>query len=71
MTTRSTQARARATPRSDRLDRLAQLPLRLSKSLSDPALHAAIITEAARLLGAQRVLLVLQKYTTLQNGNHA
>ena len=44
----------------DRLDRLAQLPLRWGSLKSEPALLAAIVDEAARLLGAQRVLLVLQ-----------
>ena len=43
-----------------RLDRLAQLPLRLGKLKDEAALHAAIANEAARLLRAQRVLLVLQ-----------
>ena len=57
MKTKPTNARA---PAPSRLDRLAQLPLRLSKLKTEPALHAAIVTEAARLLGAQRVLLVLQ-----------
>ncbi len=42
------------------LDRLAQLPLRFGKLKHETALHAAIVSEAARLLGAQRVLLVLQ-----------
>jgi hypothetical protein len=60
MKTRSTKTPARATPRSDRLDRLAQLPLRFGKLTNEPALHAAIVSEAARLLRAQRVLLVLQ-----------
>lgn len=44
----------------DRLERLAQLSLRLGTMKSEPALLAAIAREAARLLGAQRVLLVLQ-----------
>ena len=57
MKTKPTRARA---PAPLRLDRLAQLPLRLGKLKSEPALHAAIVSEAARLLGAQRVLLVLQ-----------
>ncbi len=42
------------------LDRLARVPLRLAKAKGEAALHAAIVAEAARLLGAQRVLLVLQ-----------
>ena len=46
-----------------RLARLAQLPLRLNKLKSEAALHKAITAEAARLLGAQRVLLVLQDGT--------
>ena len=55
-TTTSTKTRASA---SSRLDRLAQLPLRLGKLKNEAALHGAIVSEAARLLGAQRVLLVL------------
>ncbi|HRH88088.1 MAG TPA: hypothetical protein PLO41_14655, partial [Rubrivivax sp.] len=42
------------------LDRLAQAALRIGKAKSDSALRAAIVAEAARLLGAQRALLVLQ-----------
>ncbi len=42
------------------LDRLAQLPLRWSKLKSDAALREAIVSAAARLLRAQRVVLVLQ-----------
>ena len=45
------------------LDRLAQLPLRLGKLANEAALQAAIVTAAARLLGAQRVLLVLEADT--------
>ena len=48
-----------------RLDRLARLPLRFGRSKDEAALHAAIVTEAARLLGAQRVLLTLQAGTRL------
>ena len=48
------------TPSAAQLQRLAQLPLRLGKLQAEAALHTAIATEAARLLGAQRVLLVLQ-----------
>ncbi len=50
------------TPTS-RLDRLAQVPLHLGQQKSEAALHLAIVSEAARLLGAQRVLLVLQPAT--------
>jgi len=57
MKTRQTRTRTRM---SSRLDRLAQLPLRFGKLKNEAALHAAIVAEAARLLGAQRVLLVLQ-----------
>ncbi len=49
----------RRVPSTARLDQLSQLPLRLAKAKSESALHAAIVAEAARLLGAQRVLLVL------------
>ncbi len=59
-TTTSTKTRASAT---SRLDRLSQLPLRLGKLKNEAALHGAIVTEAARLLGAQRVLLVLHHGT--------
>ncbi len=45
---------------ASQLDQLAQLPLRWSKLNSDAALHQAIVSAAARLLGAQCVLLVLQ-----------
>ncbi len=55
MIARSRKARA---PASLRLDQLSQLPLRLGKSKTEAALHTAIVTETARLLGAQRVLLV-------------
>ena len=55
----ATSTRTRSSAAS-RLDRLAQLPLRLSKPKTEPLLHAATVGEAARLLGAQRVLLVLQ-----------
>ena len=44
MQTRTRRTRAAA---ASRLDRLAQLPLRLSKLKTEPALHAAIVTEAA------------------------
>jgi GAF domain-containing protein len=57
MQARSSRSRA---PFASQLDRLAQLPLRLGKLKNGAALHAAIVAEAARLLGAQRVLLVLQ-----------
>src|SRR5512137_1817078 len=56
MQARSKRTRAIA---SSQLARLAQLPLRLAKLKSEAALHAAIVAEAAGLLGAQRVLLVL------------
>ena len=52
--------RARTTPASSPLDRLARLPLRLGRLKNEAALHAQIVAEAARLLRAQRVLLVLQ-----------
>ena len=48
---------------SSRHHRLVQLPLRLGKLKNLAALHTAIVTEAARLLGARRVLLVLQPDT--------
>jgi len=51
---------ARQRPSTARLDRLARLPLRLGQPKDEAALHAAIVSEAARLLAAQRVLLVLQ-----------
>ena len=63
MQARSTKTRARAATRRHGLDRLAQLPLRLGKLKTEAARHAAITAEAARLLGAQRVLLVLQDGT--------
>ena len=50
----------RRAPASARLGLLAQLPLRLGKLASEAALHEAIVAAAARLLGAQRVLLVLE-----------
>jgi GAF domain-containing protein/CheY-like chemotaxis protein len=43
-----------------RLDALAHLPLRWSKLKSEAALHADIVRQATRLLGAQRVMLTLQ-----------
>ncbi|MEQ1805537.1 MAG: hypothetical protein ABL900_09185, partial [Burkholderiaceae bacterium] len=49
-------ARTRA-PAASQLDRLAQLPLRWGKLHTEAVLHAAFISEAARLLGAQRILL--------------
>ena len=55
--TKPSRDRTRA---SSRLDRLARLPLRLSKLKTEAALHSAIVAEAVRLLRAQRVLLVLQ-----------
>ena len=64
MQTESTRTRARA---SSRLDRLAQLPLRLGKLKADGALHTAIVSEAARLLGARRVLLVLRSEAAALN----
>ncbi|MBN8508075.1 MAG: GAF domain-containing protein [Burkholderiales bacterium] len=42
-----------------RLDRLAHLPLRFGRPRTEAALHTAVVAEAARLLRAQRVLLVL------------
>lgn len=50
-------------PAASRLNRLAQLPLRFGKLKDEAALHAAIVSETARLLGAHRVLLVLQSDT--------
>ena len=47
-------------PATTVVDRLAQGPLRLGRLKNEAALHAAIVVEAARLLGAQRVLRVLQ-----------
>ena len=60
MKAKSKTTRTTTATRLARLARLAQLPLRLGQPKSEAALHAAIVTEAARLLGAQRVLLVLQ-----------
>jgi signal transduction histidine kinase/DNA-binding NarL/FixJ family response regulator/putative methionine-R-sulfoxide reductase with GAF domain len=54
------QARTPTPSLPDRLDRLAQLPLLFGQLKSGHALHAAIVDEAAALLGARRVLLVLQ-----------
>ena len=56
----SIKARPPTPSLTDRLDRLAKLSLRLGTLKSEPALLAAIVDEAARLLGAQSVLLVLQ-----------
>ena len=57
MKTRTSETQAVA---SSGLDRLAHLPLRWSKLNSEAALHAAVVSEAARLLGAERVLLAVQ-----------
>jgi GAF domain-containing protein/CheY-like chemotaxis protein len=46
-------------PTAAQLERLVQLPLRLGRLKTEAALHGAIADEAARLLHAQRVLLVL------------
>ena len=51
-------------PAASLLDRLAHLPLRFGKCKTEAALHAAIVAEAARLLRAQRVLLVLHSNAT-------
>ena len=57
------QARPKKTqaPALSQLDRLARLPMRFGKLKSEAALHATIVSEAKKLLGAQRVLLVLQR----------
>jgi GAF domain-containing protein len=47
-------------PASSRLDSLARLPLRLSRLKTEAALLAAIVGATVRLLGGQRVLLVLE-----------
>ncbi len=49
-------------PTLSRLDRLARLPLRLARSKNEIALHSAIVDAAVKLLGAQRVLLVMQPH---------
>ena len=46
-----------------KLDELARLPLYFDKAADETALDKAIVTAAARLLRAQRVLLVLQAGT--------
>ena len=53
----------RASQTSAQLDELAQLPLRLGKAANEAALGKAIVNAAARLLRAQRVLLVLKAET--------
>ncbi|MFN3809703.1 MAG: GAF domain-containing protein [Roseateles asaccharophilus] len=62
MPSKPTSARSSITTPSwpDRLDRLARLPLRLGGLKRESALLSAVLDEALQLLGAQRVLLVLQ-----------
>ncbi len=53
------QTRGSPAANSTRWAALAQVPLRLAKLEREGALHAALVTEVTRLLGARRVLLVL------------
>jgi len=61
-----TRTGATKAPPVSPLDQLAQLPLRLGKLDNAAALHKAIAAEAARLLGAQRVLFVLPAEAALE-----